>query len=329
MRARGSWVTFLAIALAFAGCVKPDAGGATRQEEPLASALVASPAAPLAGDASPEAETPVWRVGDAWAITSSGFGSEERSHLVVVAADTDSYTLATTSEQAAAFDAMFDVSYVGKIRAADLAGHQQGTAVKYFDFPLADGKTWVAKWDGLDVALTATKSARGFDITGTAEGEPYVEYDYVPDLKWWSRIHFLQGDYGFRVDRAETEWRGEVLTATASVVYEAAPQAPTFTSGTGSFTVAEGQSFLLASLEARGAQWQRAFYLVDPAGQPYPTTGIQNLEGELAGTAPYRTQEQLPATPGEWRIVLEGAHDPTGGFWLTVHQVAVAATAFP
>lgn len=330
MRPRAGLASFVVLAAALAGCMGSDDMAPTARDEPLDSALVPSVSvdAVTGATANASAEAPVWNVGDAWAISTSGTGESERAFLVVAAAGSDAYTLATTSERMAGFDAMFDVSYVGKIRASDLAGHQQGEPVKYFDFPLADGKTWTAKWDGFDVALTATKKGDGFAIVGAVDGAAYVEYDYAPDMKWLTHIHFLQGDYGFKVERLQSNWTGVLATATAKVIYESAPLAPIGSPGAGSFTVDEGQTFAMVTLAGGGSQWARAFTLVDPAGQPYSTSTIGNAETEAMGPRGVYLQEQLPATPGEWRIAAPSVHDPTGAFFVTIHEVAVASAPF-
>ena len=327
MRSGGIAIILLLAATALAGCMGQDASGATAKNEPLESGILAPASEQPAGALDPRI-APVWLLGDAWAVSTFGVGDEERAFLVVTDVASDSYTLSTTSESMAGFDAMFDVSYVGKIRASDLAGQQQGQPVKYFDFPLAEGKTWTTTWDGLEVALTATAAGTGFAVVGTVDGEPYVTYDYKPELKWWSRIEFVQDEYGMAVDRYEPGWTGEVLSATAEVVYEAAPTAPTATQGTGTFTIAEGQSYAMVTLVGGGMQWARAFGLLDPAGETYPTNTITNFDSELAGPRFDFLQERIEARPGEWRVMLDGVHDPSGGFFLTVHQVAVAATPF-
>lgn len=329
MRARyvGGWA--IALAAILAGCVQTESPtAASEPAEPLDTALL-STGEDAPGDAPLDVEAPEWLVGDAWSIVSRGFGEEERSFLVVTAADASGYTLATSSEQAAGYDAMHDISYIGRIRASDLAGHQQGEPVKYFDFPLADGKTWTARWDGFDVALTATATPTGFAISGAIDGAPYVEYDYSPEMKWWTRIHFVQGDYGFTVERLQPEWRGTIASATASVLYEAGPESPVFTSGTGSFTVDEGQTFAMLTLIGGGERWARAFVLTDPANSVYPTTTVENAEVEAMGPRGVFLQERLPATPGPWRVEAPAVHDPSGGFWLLVHQVAIVTSPFP
>lgn len=316
----------LLLASVLAGCMggggAPDAGSET-QAAALQPGQIAADESVAEALLDPTV-VPRWNVGDAWTITSHGFGAEEQSTLVVTAVSSDAYTLASTSEQTAGFDAMFDVSYLGAIRASDLAGSQQGSPVQYFSWPLADGKAWTASWDGYEVALTATKATDGrFMIVGTVDGEDYVHFDYDPALKWWSHLEFVRDGYGFEVNGFETGWTGEVATAVAEEVYSASTGAPVASPNTGSFTISEGQSFAMVTLQGGGAQWARAFYLFDPSGAPYSTTSMGNVEADGAGMQIF-LQEQIPATPGEWRVASPAVHDPSGGFTLTVHQVAIA-----
>lgn len=313
------------------GCIGGDATDAqTVAGASLDPAVIADPTLPADGvrPATPLA-APVWTVGDAWAVQSGEQGSEAASFVVVTAASPDSYTLATTSDQMASYDAMFDVSYIGKIRALDLAGVQGEEIVKYFDFPLSEGKAWTTKWDGSDVALVAKQTARGFDITGTRDGEPYVTYDFVPELKWWSHLTFAAG-YGVKVDRFVAAWAGEVATATASIVFEMGPGAPVASPGSGAFTIDEGQTMAMLTIHVGGAAWARVLRLFDPSGMPHKTTTPDFQVNDAAGAegADFY-QEELPPTPGEWRIAAPAVHDPDGAGYVVVHQVAVTKTAFP
>lgn len=316
--ANARWIAIV-LTLLLAGCVgDASTGTSSASLEPGDVVADATVSEALLDPGS----VPRWNVGDAWSITSHGFG-EENSVLVVTAATSDAYTLSTTSEQAASFDAIFDVSYIGQIRSGDLAGSQQGAPILYYSWPLAEGKTWTTTWDGLAVTLTATADpAGGFLIVGTADGTDYVHYDYDPELKWWSHLEFVREGYGMTIGRLETGWTGEIATAVAEEVYASSPAAPVASPNTGAFTIAEGQTFGMITLAGGGAQWARGFQLIDPAGKPHPA-GIDTFEADGAGMN-VEYQEQIPPTPGEWRILSPAVHDPTGGFALTVHQVAVS-----
>lgn len=327
---------FLAAGLLLAGCVGKEAPAMTPAEAGRVGAVepevMVDPLLPDGSGTGSVAlgDAPLWNVGDAWSIMSMGNDATEQSYLVVVAADGDSYTLATTSESQAGYDAMFDISFIGKIRARDLAGHQQGEPVQFFDFPLADGKTWTTTWDGFEVTLTAKQTPKGFDIVGVrADGEPHVTYDYDPALRWWSKLEFPEG-YGIKADRLVEGWTGAIVTGTAELVFDSAPAPALANPGSGSFTIAEGQSFGMVLVMGGGEAWARGFQLFEPAGTPYLDSTIGTFEfGDAMTAHSFRYQQPIPATPGEWHIVAPMMHDPSGWGSVLVYQVAVATKQFP
>lgn len=324
---------FLALLLAFAvlaGCMGKEepvsgastSGGAVQPDVIVDPTSMLDPSAPAG--AAGEVLAPLWNVGDAWSMrTADG----ESAFLVVTQAGPDSYTIGTTSDQMASYDAMFDVSYLGKMRARDLAGAQGDQAIQYFDFPLKDGKTWTTTWDGFEVALAATKTARGFDIVGTRDGEPYVTYDFVPELKWWSKLQFAEG-YGITIDKLQSAWSGEIATATAETIFESTVGAPVGDPGSGTFTVGEGQSLVVLTTHGGGMIWARALRLFDPSGQPYTTTASDFMLSDVNNQPSYTEQETLPPTPGQWTVVGASVHDPSGWGIVMVRQAAVTKTAF-
>lgn len=321
-------IALLLVALLAAGCVGQETVpvASSSAKERIEPSVIVDPIGMNVGAAT-SFEVPLWERGDAWTIQSADTGGEpETSTFVVTDVTSDSYMLSTTSERLAGYDAMFDVSYVGKMRARDLAGSQQGQAVQYYDFPLTDGKTWSTLWDGGTVTLKATKTGKGFDIVGTdQDGAPYVTYDFVPDMKWWSHIEFAAG-YGFTVQRFVQGWKGDTVVATANPIFQAFSSMPVANPGSGDFTVSEGQSFVLVSLAGGGGPWARGFYLVQPDGVPYMTeTG--NAEA-AADTHGYSYEERLPPLAGTWHISAPMLHEPTGWGGVVVHELAVTTVAF-
>jgi hypothetical protein len=328
MERRALVLALLVLTLPFAGCLGGDDAPTAERAGPAADAVTPSPGA---DDAPPSADAPVWSVGDAWSVVPQGDGETEPSTLVVTAADREGYTLSTTSGSTAGYDALYDVSYLGRIRASDLAGSQQGQPVQFFSFPLTDGKTWQAQWDGKTITLTATwKPAMptsagihaGFAIEGLDGEAPYVKYDYVPMLRWWSHLSFASG-FGFQVQRVHTDWAGAYLRAEAATLLDKTSAAPVASPFAESFTVEDAPGFV--SLALSGAASRRAHTLVvlDPAGQPAETGSANVGEGPLA------EEMQLPSTPGEWRVLLPMAHAPDGSFHLLVRQVKLTEVAFP
>lgn len=316
----------LSILVALSGCIADDAPTATNA---LPDAALADAAPAAAGEVAtlPVAvEAPVWLLGDSWSITSFGGGTEERGFVVVTKADTESYLLETTSEQLAGYDAMNDISFLGRIRARDLAGFQADAPIQFFDFPLADGKSWKTQWDGMEVTLTAAKAGEGFTIVGMTESAPYVTYDYKPSLKWWSGIEFA-GGYGLRVDRFAPNWTGTLATATANMVYMSTTVFPVATINSEPFTVSEGQTFLGLRIHGGGDAWARTLTLMDPANQPYMTT---TANSEATATPMWvNYEEQIPAVPGTWHISAPVAHSPDAWWMVHVQEVALGTKQFP
>lgn len=322
-------ILVLVAALVAAGCIGP--------QEPVETASVAADAPSLVGNAAAvlpvvyrnlTVEAPVWSVGDAWTIQSGGAGADGPSTLVVVAADSASYQVRPTTEDLATFDAMFDISYVGRVRASDLAGHQQDQPVRFFSFPMRDGTAWSTTWDGLEVSLragfqpaipTPMGPQPGFVIQGTtADGATYVEYDYVPALKWWTHIHFTEG-YGFKVTGFQANWTGQYAVGTAKTLL-------TFASGGapgGVFTVDADQTFVTMTTAGYAEAYARGVVLVDPDNSermgPY-----HEASPTPAGGFDVRT---FPAKAGQWKVAAPTAHHPNGGFVVTLQQVAVQKLA--
>lgn len=273
---------------------------------------------------------PVWRVGDAWLVDSYSGDEHTAGTLAVSAADASSYSIVTTIDSTATFDAAFDVSYVGKIRADNLAGAQKENTIKFFDFPLEDGKSWSTTWDQTTVNLTATFSPKistplgpqpGFLIVGEARGATYVEYDFVPALNWWSRLAFAD-NYGFTVTGIAHNWTGEYKVGVSKTLLTLGTAAPIGTTPVGSFTVDEGQSVVLLALSSHSERFARAFILIDPANQPYATNRISNFENSAEPSREFTT-ETLPPTAGEWRVIAPTIHDPSASFTLNVQQIAI------
>lgn len=316
------------VVLLLAGCLSPTAP--TAEVASVTPTTVGLP--PLANNST--VAVPVWNVGDAWDVSTSNLGASERSTFVVVAASNDAYQLATTSASLATFDAVLDVSYVGKIRASDLAGAQGDKTVTFFDFPLTDGKSWSATWDGVPTEIHAVFASAiataggqpGFQITATQAGKPYATYDYVPTLKWWSHIDFA-GGYGLKVERATTNWTGAVAVATAKKVFDSDTVFPVATLNTQTFHVDERQTSLFLMMTGGAKTYARGYQLVDPNGTAYPSGG-PTTDAQPSGGGVFQV-EQFPAAPGDWKISAPVAHTSDGKFVLRVHEVALAKKQVP
>lgn len=331
-------VIALLLAAPLAGCFGDDEGdavGAASAPETLDAGVVVGDTldalAALANDpTNATIGAPTWAVGDAWTMSSADAttGTTTTTTMVVTAASGGgSYMLDATNEQIAIWDALMDISYVGKIRASDLAGHQQGTAVKFFDFPLTDGKKWTATWDGLEIQLTATLNKAiptpkgtqvGFDIVGTHEGATYVTYDYVPALKWWSHLDFPQ--YATRVDAFTTNWTGDTIRGAATELLRLENAAPVTHTPGGAFTLSEDAGALAFMMTGFSDHMARAIAITDPNGQPVMLPGGDEVAVDPMTRHEWRI-DMLPVVPGDWHAAVAMAHDTNAMYWITFTEI--------
>lgn len=212
-----SWLVLVALA---AGCIEPEpevvSGEASVDpEEAVEGALDAR--ADVPADVLEGSSPPAWRVGDWWAFRD---GDGREFSVVVVRADANGYVTQSTAARTAAYDALADISYVGRVT-RDLAGEQRGEPVTFFRWPLSNGSTWTTTWDDYAVELQATTNpavavpggtAPGFEIAGTVEGRPYVSYSFAPVAGFWSRIAFDNGTFTLDLVEHGSGFEGDVYS---------------------------------------------------------------------------------------------------------------------
>lgn len=177
MLARPLLAVALVLPLGLAGCAG-NGGGST---SPTAGAAARGPAAPHA------LMPPVLKVGDWWNYTAPGGALS----YVVSADNGDDYTMDTDNPGLAFFNALSDVSTLGPIRKADLAGSQGSDRVAFLQWPLVDGKNWTTTWDGLPIHITAKVAGGEARMEGRrANGTLYVAYTYSNRTRWFTDLDF-------------------------------------------------------------------------------------------------------------------------------------------
>lgn len=326
----------VALVLLLAGCIDAQgpAQAPTATVEPALQERQLLPEGP-ALDRNATVEAPVWNVGDAFLVTAT-YGDEQAAYtLVVSASDGSTHTLSSTDPQTATYDALFDISYVGRIRARDLAGSQQDAPVQFFSFPLADGKTWKAEWDGLSVDMVATFNPSiptplgnlpGFDIVATAGGAPHATYDYVPALGWWSRLEFAEG-YGLRVDERVANWTGALASATVKTLLDQKGPVPLVGPNAHAFVVSPEQHTVSVLLTGTGPAIVRAMGYLDPQGHPV-NSQAETVQFKSDANS-FWMHEELAPTPGEWKVLSPVLHGPDASYRLQVREVGVTQKPFP
>ena len=132
---------------------------------------------------------PEWAVGDYWTLQSPQGGTF--THVVSGEAG-DDWMMDTDNPDIAFFDAQGDISFLGKVRKADLAGSQGDTRVEFLRFPLQNNLTWTTTWDGAPTTISVLKVADGkADLKATrADGTTYAEYADSDQAGYFTRFLF-------------------------------------------------------------------------------------------------------------------------------------------
>lgn len=178
MRGR-AWTLLLCVAFLLSGCLEDSSDPGQ------------DPSMDDGPDDDGTTEAPEWSLGDHW-----NYESPTGTFTLVASGEQGGdWILDSTSPDLALFDAMFDISYVGPISKTDISGQQDGTRVKFFDFPLEDGKQWSTTWDGESVSVTATLEEDGrYRMEGVTSSGPHVEYVYDPEVGFFREATWYGGD---------------------------------------------------------------------------------------------------------------------------------------
>jgi len=302
-----AWVVALLLALPLAGCtVEPpqlQGGGGL-------SGLGGFRGPRTGNFSSFDAPSP-WQRGQWWRFHISGGGASGTDTRVVVGDNGFSWDVGTNNDDTAYFDALLDVSTVGPIRKADLAGEQHGTPVLYYQWPLDVNRTWSTTWDGVtrdvrvigpDVARVGGKVMNATALEATEAGRVAVRYDYAPEVGWYTRVEFIGQGGGFRLDLEDfgTNYNGTISTATVKDVYHDSAHGPLQPQH--DFTVDAGATFLEMQVRLTGDQVVYQLGLVPPAGNPLPYT----YGPCIANCSIADTQRLQAPVPGKWTVTAAG-----------------------
>ncbi len=320
----------LLVAALLAGCA--DDAPASPGDGAAAAGMGASTAG--GGNATDPGAAPVWQVGQTWKHDWTIGGSTAfDSRSVVVAAGGDGYRLASDDHADAVNHAAFFFHNLGQMD-KDWSIHQQQYAFPWYDFPLADGKTWTAHEENIDFNLGAvsrdlTMTARLVNASGnvpahyaieqrTSDGGLRAKYDYRSDVGWFHDLQLFDPaapDSPPQVTLTTTSWgkgwTGTYYEATSDFLLNtfsfvspaggaAQPQPPT------SFAVTADHTDVLAIVFAFAAAGGSAAELVAPDGQHWEANHVADQDGNtLYGNG--GVQVQVPAVAGEWRVAWAGA----------------------
>ena len=177
---------------------------------------------------------PAWQVGQWWTLSSEQ-ATAPFTHVVSGDAGPD-WVMDTDSPDIAFFDARFDISFLGSVRKADLAGSQGSERVKFFDFPLTAGKQWTTTWDGLAIAVKVASVEGGVARVEArhANGTLYADYTYDAKAGYFRDYAFYAPDgvtvgFAARLAASGANFTGDLVRWDLETLYELhGPLAPGF-----------------------------------------------------------------------------------------------------
>jgi hypothetical protein len=204
----------LLLAIVLAGCSgkSPPASG------PGATGTAGPSASGGRGEGWP---LPTWAVGDAWTYSFNG----QATTYGISSQTASDWIMDTDSDERAFADARDDVSRLGPQRKSDLAGSQGDERVEFFQWPLAENRTWAARWDHQDVAIKVVAvTAGGASLEARApNGTLAYRYTYDSRAGWFGELHHFAPDgqeiVGLLLEKAEHGWTGPAVRYTLASLY--------------------------------------------------------------------------------------------------------------
>lgn len=313
-------VLALVLAVAAAGCLGPDPAGSAPDPDPPSES---DPDDPADGDDEPEGfVTPTWSAGLWWRYEVTRDGETGSVTFAVQEKGDGTYTLLANTTDHAALDAVVDLAYVGPVRTSDLAGLVDGEPVRFFEWPLRDGRTWTTTWNGLERTHEARRTDveiaggtfDGAEITSTAGDRTLATYAYAPAVGWFTRLEIPDRNLSYQLEDAGFAYGGNLTRAEASTALEAASPAVQ----AGPFTVPEEAARVSLEVAGGGESTSYEARLLDPNGtqHEYGPEACSGCQVDLV--------DLLPARPGEWSAELTLASDPPGNLTARVDVVTAA-----
>ncbi len=312
----------LVLALALAGC---SGGGSDSGPGDPTGGSPASHGAHGADDPATHIVAPNWTVGQWWTL-SSDQAAAPFTHVVSADGGAD-WTVDTDSQDIAFFDARFDISFLGKVRKADLAGSQGNERVKFFDFPLTEGKNWTTKWDGLEMKVRAVSVAGGVAKLEArlANGTLYADYTYDAAKGYFRDYAFYGPDgatvgFAAKLTASGTGFSGDLVRWSLEVPFETHAFAP----GLLTFDVG-GPGLTDVYIEVGFTCSQGAFSIaIGP-----PTGPAENRGYAASGPCPQTLSDAstlpVPAAVERWGASLAPPPgDPAGAMDITVFERTLA-----
>lgn len=309
------------LAAAAAGCL----GGDSAADDPGQTPDPGAPGGDGAGEADGGSDeptgyaTPRWAPGLWWSYSYRLAGETGTVTFAVQAQSDQQYTLLANGTHHAAVEAVRDLAYVGPVRADDLAGLVDGEPVRFFEWPLRDGRTWRTTWNGVERvhqaravdAQVLNRTVPGIEVTSTAGNRTLATYTYSPSVGWFTRLEVPGRNLTYRLRDAGFAYRRNLTTADATTAFQASSP----TTKAGSFDVPAEADRVAAALAGGGARASYRLDLADPNGtrHEYGPQACTSCQVAVLGL--------LPAAPGRWTAEATLASDPPGNLTASVSVV--------
>lgn len=283
-----------------------------------------------------------WQVGDWWSHhwTSPGAGLDFTVKSIVASNTSGTHLVATDLELIAAQHAAFFFMDLGEM-GTDGTMRSGDFAFPWYQFPLVDNKTWTGQeknlGDGFEtvtrtIAFTAKQMGTGsgahFMVQGKVDGKLYVEYDYQPEVGWFSDFQSYlltaEGDEPVKAFAIKAEQQGkgfagpyftsvgDILVNTQTLIHPGSTSPP---ASAEPFTLAAAHTHVFALVFSFAAGGASHAEIVAPDGQHWEATAVGDPDGNNVAPAPVSPGALIlqPAQAGQWQVALGGAGVVAGG----------------
>lgn len=269
--------------------------------------------------------TPRWSPGLWWSYNYTLAGETGTATFAVQDEAGDRYTLLANGTHHAAVDALRDLAYVGPVRAGDLAGLVDGEPVRFFEWPLRDGRTWRTTWNGRERVHEARatdlevlgRTIPGVEVTSTAGNRTLATYAYSPAVGWFTRLDVPSRNLTYELRDAGFAYLGNLSAANASIAF----QATSPVAKAGAFSVGAEADRVGVSVRGGGSQASYRVDLADPNGTRH------EYGPEACMACRVDVLDLHPAVPGSWSADAAVASDPPGNLTASVSVVDVRSVA--
>lgn len=149
---------------------------------------------------APSVEVPSWHVAEYWTYTvNTIYRSPVEIDMVVYDITSTDYLVGTDNRDHALVHSVYNINpMLGRQTLENLDVYENGVAKSLYKFPLTDGATWqnTLYEKELTAQATYTVESNEYWIIATAENGFMLEYNYVPEVNWFSSFRIVdEGGY--------------------------------------------------------------------------------------------------------------------------------------